>query len=77
MKDIMEIATALKQSAFLMEGTTENETKEQKFGFLNILLGTLTASVQKNMSIGEETIQAGAGITRAVQKNFNAASSFK
>ena len=43
MKDIMKIIEALKNSGILVKGvckTTENETKEQRGGFLSMLLGT-------------------------------------
>ena len=48
MNDIIKIVQALKDSNILLKGvtkTTENETKEQKGGFLSMLLGTLGASL--------------------------------
>ena len=48
MNDIMKIVQALEDSDILLEGITkknENETKEQKRGFLGMLLGTLGASL--------------------------------
>ena len=59
-----------------MKGVTEtikNETKEQKRGFLSMLLGTLGASLLGNLLTGEGTARAGEGI---LKKSFNAASSF-
>ena len=47
MIDIMKIIQALEDSNILLKGVTktiENETKEQKEGFLSMLLGTLGAS---------------------------------
>ena len=47
MNDIMKIIEALENSGILLKGvskTIENETKEQKGGFLSMLLGTLGAS---------------------------------
>ena len=47
MNDIMKIVQALEHSNILLKGITktiENETKEQKGGFLGILLGTLEAN---------------------------------
>ena len=47
MNDIIKIAQALKDSNILLKGVTktiENETKEQKGGFL---IGTLGASFRK------------------------------
>ena len=46
MNDIMKIVQALEDSNILLKGVTktiENETKEQKGGFLSMLLGTLGA----------------------------------
>ena len=47
MNDIMEIVQALDNSNILLKGVTitiKNETKEQKGGFLSMLLVTLGAS---------------------------------
>ena len=47
MNDIMKIVQALEDSNILLKGVTKtikNETKEQKRGFLSMLLGTLGAS---------------------------------
>ena len=44
MNDIMKIIKSLEESGFLIKGinkTVKNEVKEQKGGFLSILLGTL------------------------------------
>ena len=44
MEDIMKIVKSLKDSGILLEGVSEtiqNEAKEQKGGFLGMLLGTL------------------------------------
>ena len=51
MKDIMKIIQALEDSNILLKGVTKtikNETKEQKEGFLSMLLGTLGASLLGN-----------------------------
>ena len=48
MEDITRIVKSLEVSGLLTKGITEtikNKTKEQKSGFLPILLGTLAASV--------------------------------
>ena len=48
MNDIMKIIEALENSGILLKGVTktiENESKEQKGGFLSMLLGTLGASL--------------------------------
>ena len=47
MKDIMKIIEALENTGILLKGvskTIENETKEQRGGFLIMLLGTIGAS---------------------------------
>ena len=51
--DIMKIVQALEDCNILMKGvakTIENDTKELKGGFLNMLLGTLGASLLGNIS---------------------------
>ena len=48
MNDIMKIVQALENSNILLKGVTntiKNQTKEQKGGFLYMLLGTLGASL--------------------------------
>ena len=55
MKDIMKIIEALENSGILLKGiskTIENETKEQRGGFLSMLLGTLGASLLGNLLTG-------------------------
>ena len=55
MNDIMKIIEALENSGILLKGvskTIENETKEQKGGFLSMLLGTLGASLLSNLLSG-------------------------
>ena len=49
--DIMKIVKSLEDSGLLVKGITEkvqNEVKEQKGGFLSMLLGTLGASLLGN-----------------------------
>ena len=69
MKDIMKIIKALENSGILLKGvskTIKNETKEQRGGFLSMLLGTLGASLLGNLSTGGKGImRAGDGIVRA------------
>ena len=48
-----------------LKGTTENEEKEQKGGFLSMLLRTLGASLLGNLLTGKGTIKAGNGMIRA------------
>ena len=69
MNDIMKIIEALENSSILLKGvskTIENETKEQKGGFLSMLLGTLGASLLGNLlSGGKGMVRAREGIVRA------------
>ena len=57
--DIMKIVQALENSNILLKGITKtigNETKEQKGGFLGMLLGTLGANLLRNMLSGKGII---------------------
>ena len=69
MKDIMKFIEALENSGILVNGvskTIENGTKEQRGGFLSMLLGTLGASLLGNLLTGGKGImRAGNGIVRA------------
>ena len=79
MNDIMNIIKALEKSGILLKGvskTIKNETKEQRGGFLGMLLGTLGASLLGNLltggkgsvasrAKGEGIMRAGDGIVRA------------
>ena len=66
MEDILKIVRSLEDSGVLLKGvreTIQNEAKEQREGFLSMLLGTLGASLlgdllTKNLS-GKGTIRAG------------------
>ena len=63
MNDIMKIVQALEDSNILLKEVTKtikNETKEQKGGFLSMLLGTLGASLLGYLLLGK-----GRGIVRA------------
>ena len=68
MEGIMKIVMSLEDSGILLKGvseTVQNEVKEQKGGFLGMLLGTLGASLLGNMLTGQRTKRAGKGIVRA------------
>ena len=68
MNDIIKIIEALENSGILLKGvskTIENETKEQRGGFLSVLLGTLGASLLGNLLSGKGMMRAGEGIVRA------------
>ena len=81
MKDISQIVKSLEGSGLLLKRVSEtikNEAKEQRGGFLSILLGTLGASLLGNMLAGKRVIRAGAGTPRvgygskrsSLKKNF-------
>ena len=64
MEDILKIVKSLEDSGLLLEGvrkTIKNETKEQKAGFLSMLLGTLGARLLENMLAGKRVAKAGYG----------------
>ena len=79
MKDIMKIIKALENSGILLKGVSKTikiKTKEQKGGFLYMLLGTLGATLLGNLlsggkgsvasrAKGEGIMRAGDGIVRA------------
>ena len=67
--DIMKIKS-LEESGLYIKGVSEtikNEAKEQKDGFLGMLLGTLCASLIANLLTDKGTIRAGEGTTRSGQ----------
>ena len=84
MDDILKILKSLEDSGVLLKGVSEtiqHEAKEQRGGFLGMLLGTLGASLlgdvlSKGLSgtgvirAGEGTIRAGYGSKRPSLKNF-------
>ena len=64
MIDIIKTVQGLEDSNILLKGVTEtvkNETKEQKGGFLSMLLGTLGASLLGNLLTGKGFVRAGSG----------------
>ena len=69
MNDIMKIIEALENSGILFKGITkmiENETKEQRGGFLGMLFGALAASLSGNLLTGGKGImRSGDGIVCA------------
>ena len=61
---IIKIVKSLEDSGLLLKGVTEtvqNEAKEQKGGFLSMLLGTLGASLLGNLLTGWGINRAGKG----------------
>ena len=64
MSGIMKIVQALEDSNVLLKGVTKtikNKIKEQKEGFLSILLDTLGASLLGNILAGKGILRAGSG----------------
>ena len=84
MNDILKTVKSLEDSRILLKGVSEtikDEAKEQKGGFLSMLLGNLGASLlgdllPKRLSgkgvirTGEGTIRAGSGSKRSSLKKF-------
>ena len=67
MNDIFKTVQALEDSNILLKRVSEtikNETKEQKGGFLSMLLGTLGASLLGNLLTGKGIVRVGEGIVR-------------
>ena len=72
MKDIIKIVKSREESGSLIKGISEtikNETKEQKRGFIPMLLGILAASVLGSALTGRGLIRAGEGTIGSVE-NF-------
>ena len=64
MEDIIKIVKSLEDSGLLLKGVTEtvqNEVKEQKGGFVSMLLGTLGASFLRNCLTGKGIYRTGKG----------------
>ena len=62
MQDIIKIIKELENSDILLQGvskTIENEIKEQRGGFLSMLLGTLGASLLGNLLTGKGIVRVG------------------
>ena len=69
-EDIIKIVKSLEDPGLLLEGVTktvQNEVKEQKGGFLCMLLGTLGATLLRNLltARGVDRAGKGRGINRA------------
>ena len=67
-EDLIKIVKSLEDSGLLLKGVTEsvqNEVKEQKGGFLSMLLGTLGASLLGSLLAGKGINKKGKGINRA------------
>ena len=67
MEDILKIVNSLEDSGILLHGVSEtikDEAKKQNGRFLNMLLGTLDASLLRNMLAGKGFITAREGTAR-------------
>ena len=65
MEDLIKVVKSLEDSGLLLNGATEsakNKVKEQRGGFLSMLLGTLGASLLGNLLTGQ-------GINKKRQRN--------
>ena len=72
MEDIITIVKSLEDSDLLLKGVSEkiqNEVKEEKGGFLSILLYTLGASFLGNILAGKGINRTGKGIVRDGYEN--------
>ena len=70
MDDLIKIVKSLEDSGLLLKGVTEsvqNEIKEQKGGFLSMLLGILGAILLGNLLTSRGVNKIGRGIHRAVE----------
>ena len=68
MKDIIMIVKSLENYGLLLKGvseTTQNEAKEQRGGFISMLLGTLGASLLGNILADKGINRAEEGVIRA------------
>ena len=75
MNDIMKIIQALEDCNILLKGVTrtiKNETKEQKEGFLSMLLVTLGASLLANLLAWKGIVRAGSG-----RRSLNSSTSYE
>ena len=82
LNNLIKIITALEEHDILLKGTAKtikNEIKEQKGGFLSMLLGTLGTSLLGNLLTGKGLYRTGQGMYRTGQelkKKTNSISSF-
>ena len=64
LRDIIKIVKSLEDNGLILQRVTEkvqNEVKNQKGGFLSMLLGTLGASLSGNLLTGKGIYRAGKG----------------
>ena len=71
MNDVLKIVKSLEELGLLIKDISETikiEAKEQKGGFLGMLLGTLGSSLLGRLLTGKGKIRAGEGTIRAGEK---------
>ena len=71
MEDIIKVVKSLEDSGLLLDGVTKtvhNKVKEQKGGFLSILLGILGASLLGNFLTGKGIYRAGKGKGKGINR---------
>ena len=68
--DIIKIVKSLEDSGWLIgvTKTVQNEVKEQKGGFLSMLLGALGASLLGNLLTGRKIYRAGKGKGKGINR---------
>ena len=74
MIDTMKIIKSHEESGVLIKGvseTTKNEAKEQRDGFLSMLLGILVASLLRNLLTSKGVMTAGEGVIRAGEETIS------
>ena len=75
MDDILKIIKSLEDSGVLLKGVSEtiqHETKEQRGGFLSMLLGTLLGDILPKGLSGKGVIRAGEGTIGANEGTIRA-----
>ena len=75
---VMKIVKSLEKNCLLIKRvswTIKNEAKEQKRGFLRVLLDTLGSSLLGNLLTGNDTIRARESTFRAGEDTFRAGES--
>ena len=71
MNSIMKIVKSLEESELLIKGvceTIKNEAKEQKWGFIRMVLGSLGALLLGNLLTSKGTIRVGEGTRNLYKK---------
>ena len=77
--DIMKIVQALEDSGILLNGVTKtnkNDIKKQNENGIEMLLGTLGASLLRNLPTGKGIYRSGQGTKRAEERFLRAGQGF-